>query len=158
MRWNVKAKYIAHTLAGSLAMGVALGQSPSKQAGTLNPGWEFLVADFRAGADSSPQNMVYLAPTTQVHLPPAKISTMLTQTGSGYTLTLSAGVVARDAYLTFGDLDATPSDNYFDLLPNETLQITVHTTASKAQLESELKLVSLVDLFGANTSAVQGAK
>ncbi len=42
--------------------------------------------------------------------------------GSGpeHTITLRSPVLARDVYLSFGDLNVTLSDNYFDLLPERT--------------------------------------
>jgi beta-mannosidase len=60
---------------------------------------------------------------------------------------LTSPVLARDVYLSFGDLDAKLSDNYFDILPGETTEITVTTAASLAAVKAQLKVVSLTDAF-----------
>ena len=33
-------------------------------------------------------------------------------------------MLARDVYLSFGAIDAKLSDNYFDILPGETVEVT----------------------------------
>lgn len=50
-------------------------------------------------------------------------------------------------YLSFGNLDVNISDNYFDLLPGETIELTVKSAASIEELKSQMKLISLVDAF-----------
>jgi beta-mannosidase len=84
-----------------------------------------------------------------VHLLPAKIETKLAQKGKGFMITLTSKVLARDVYLTFGDLDVKVSDNFFDLLPGEMRQIMIESNANAGQISKALKLVSLVDAFAA---------
>jgi beta-mannosidase len=59
--------------------------------------------------------------------------------------------LARSVYLSFGDLDVQPSDNYFDLLPGEPRTITLKApaAASSDQLRSAMQIVSLTDAFPA---------
>jgi beta-mannosidase len=59
-------------------------------------------------------------------------------------------VLARSVYLSFGDLDVQLSDNYFDLLPGETVEIKVSSTASIEALKAQLKVISLTDAFAAD--------
>ena len=50
------------------------------------------------------------------------------------------------------------SDNYFDILPGETVEITATTTASFDALNAKLKVISLTDAFnGASLGASMGA-
>jgi beta-mannosidase len=56
-------------------------------------------------------------------------------------------VLARSVYLSFGDLDVKVSDNYFDLLPGETVEIIATSSASLDALKAQLKVVSLTDAF-----------
>jgi beta-mannosidase len=56
-------------------------------------------------------------------------------------------VLARSVYLSFGDLDVKLSDNYFDLLPGETVEIVATSAASLDALRAQLKVVSLTDAF-----------
>ncbi len=56
-------------------------------------------------------------------------------------------MLARNVYLSFGDLDVTLSDNYFDLIPGEQGNIQLTTTATLPQLQQALKVKSLSDAF-----------
>jgi hypothetical protein len=44
-------------------------------------------------------------------------------------------------------LDVTPSDDYFDLIPGQPVEIAVAGAASAEALRRELKVQSLVDAF-----------
>ncbi len=116
-----------------------------------------LAVDFNTGGETVSQNLAYLVPTKQVHLLPAKIETAITQKGKNVDVTLSSKVLARDVYLTFGDVNATVSDNYFDLLPGEPRTITIDSPADATQISAALKVVSLVDAFATSESAPKNA-
>jgi beta-mannosidase len=60
---------------------------------------------------------------------------------------VSSPVLARSVYVSFGDIDADVSDNYFDLLPGQSASITIKTQANEDTLRRELKVISLVDAF-----------
>ena len=102
-------------------------------------------------------NLIYLAPTVEIHLPPAPLKTELAKNGDSYRLTVSSPVLARSVYISFGDLDAEVSDNYFDLLPGQTVEIAIRTAASEDALRSGLKVISLVDAFNQDAAAKQAA-
>jgi beta-mannosidase len=63
----------------------------------------------------------------------------------GKTLRISAKQLARGVWIDFGKLDADLSNNAFDLLPGEQVDITVNSKADPASLKTALKLTSLVD-------------
>jgi beta-mannosidase len=50
-------------------------------------------------------------------------------------------------HVTFGKLDARPSDDYFDLIPGQPVEIKAEGAASAEELRRELKVQSLVDAF-----------
>jgi beta-mannosidase len=56
-------------------------------------------------------------------------------------------VLARSVYLSFGDLDVKLSDNYFNLLPGETAEITATSAVSLDALKAQMKVISLTDAF-----------
>ena len=62
-------------------------------------------------------------------------------------------MLARSVYLSFGNLDVKVSDNYFDLLPGETAEITLTSAASLEALKAQLKVVSLTDAFAGSERA-----
>ena len=98
------------------------------------------------GQDVS-SNIIYLEPTKQIVLPPALIKTTLAKSEKGYTLTLTSPVLARSVLISFGGLDASSSDNYFDLLPGQPVSVTITTTASEQELRRSLNTMSLSDAF-----------
>ena len=111
-----------------------------------------VVAELVVEGKSASRNLIYLVPTKQVHLPEAHISAELTQTAEGYHLKLSSPVLARSVYVTFGAASAEPSDNYFDLLPGETVDVAVKGGATLDAMKANLQVVSLADAFkAANT-------
>ena len=135
-------------------------------AGAADTSRVFVVADLQTGGESDfamngtqvSRNLVYLAPTKEIHLKPAALKIEATGTNGSYKIRVTAPVLARDVYLSFGDLDVKLSDNYFDVLPGETIEITASSTASLSTLKAQLKVISLADAFnGPNQGASIGA-
>ena len=62
-------------------------------------------------------------------------------------------MLARSVYLSFGDLDVKVSDNYFDLLPGETVEVTLTSAVSLEALRAQMKVISLTDAFGGGEQA-----
>ena len=87
----------------------------------------------------------------QLPLHPA-IESSVARAGDGYAVTLRSPVLARNVYVSFGDLDVGSSDNYLDLLPGETvtLKLTTPSTVSLDQLKSSMQVISLTDAFTAS--------
>jgi beta-mannosidase len=56
-------------------------------------------------------------------------------------------VLARSAYVTFGDAKVDVSDNYFNLLPGVPQTITLKSDASLEDLTKSLHVISLTDAF-----------
>jgi beta-mannosidase len=108
----------------------------------------FLVYDLIVDGRVVSRNEVFFDRMRNLQLPlkPA-IQSAVSGAAPNYTVTLRSPVLARDVYLSFGDLDGQPSDNYFDLLPNEDAVIRVRSSATLEQLQHELKIMSLADAF-----------
>ncbi len=107
----------------------------------------FVAADLTADGRSLSSNLVYLVPTREIHLPAAPVTAELAPAAGGATLRLGARVLARSVHVTFGHLDAKLSDDYFDLIPNQPVEIAVTSPAALEDLRRELKVQSLVDAF-----------
>lgn len=127
------------------------------QAGGTDTTRVFVVAELTAGAEKLSRNLIYLAPTKEVHLEPTHLDVEATGTNGHYVVRVSSPVLARDVYLSFGELDAQVSDNYFDLLPGEKTEIQVTSSASLDVLKASLKVISLTDAFVQAQAAVVGA-
>jgi beta-mannosidase len=122
-------------------------------AGAADTSSVFVVAELTAGAEQLSRNLVYLAPVRGVHLKPAQLKIEATGAKDSYKIRITSPVLARSVYLSFGNLDMQISDNYFDLLPGETAEIKVSSTASLEALKAQLKVISLTGAFAADNQA-----
>ncbi len=107
----------------------------------------FAVADLLVDGKSVSSNVLYFVPAKLITLPQPQISVDLAKSGDAYRLRLTSPVLARSVYVFFGTLDAAPSDNYFNLIPGQPVEITVTSAAPLDQLRAQLKLVTLADAF-----------
>jgi beta-mannosidase len=107
----------------------------------------FAVTDLKVGGRTVSSNVLLFALPREVQWPRAEIASELTKTGDSYRLRLSSRVLARSVSVSFGNLDAKVSDDYFDLLPGQPVDIRVDSAAAADQLRANLKVVSLTDAF-----------
>ena len=127
-------------------------------AGAADTSRVFVVADLSTDGAPLSRNLVYLAPIKEIHLKPSALKIETTGAGGSYKIRVTSPVLARDVYLSFGELDVKLSDNYFDLLPGESVEITATSAASFSALKAQLKAISLADAFnGATQGATIGA-
>jgi beta-mannosidase len=113
----------------------------------------FVVAELVADGKTVSRNLIYLAPTKAIELKPTRLTTQLTadtKSGAGnYSLQIASPVLARSIQISFGELDGTPADNYFDLLPGESVTIALKSPAALEELRAKMQVISLVDAFTA---------
>jgi beta-mannosidase len=108
----------------------------------------FLVFDLEVAGKRVSRNEVFFDVTHNLELPAKpKIETTFSKADEDFTVTLQSPQLARNVYLSFGDLNVQASDNYFDLLPGEPATIRLKSSASLDQLKAALKVASLMDAF-----------
>jgi len=108
----------------------------------------FLVVDLDMDGKRVSRNFVFFDVTHNLELPAnPKVESSLTKAADGYTLTLQSAVLARSVNVSFGDFDVQVSDNYFDLLPGETVTLTLKSSATLDELQRATKVVSLTDAY-----------
>jgi beta-mannosidase len=73
---------------------------------------------------------------------------------STYTLHLSSPVLAQSVYVSFGNLDTKLSDNYFDLLPGQAIDLSISSAASLDDLKANMRVISLTDAFAPHEAQV----
>ena len=56
-------------------------------------------------------------------------------------------MLARDAYITFGNLDVELSDSYIDLNPGQSVEVQLTSKASQEELQQAMTVTSLADAF-----------
>ncbi|GGA30250.1 beta-mannosidase [Dyella nitratireducens] len=111
-----------------------------------DPHATFAVFELLDGDNVVSQNLVFFDEAKTLALPVPKIHTSLASGTDGYALTLSSDTLARDVWISFGDLDAEVSDNSFDLLPGQSVTVTVHD--GKAGLDKLQHALRVQDLAG----------
>jgi beta-mannosidase len=135
---------------------VALGPQSSTlldarpDAATLNgadPNAVFVVYELVEAGKLLSRNQVFFNEVRNLSLPKATVKAELTDDGGKKIVMLSSHTIARHVSLTFGNLDAHVSDNYFDLLPNEIVKVTVTGNAPLAELKQAMRVVSLTDAY-----------
>ncbi|HLJ27958.1 MAG TPA: glycoside hydrolase family 2 protein [Candidatus Angelobacter sp.] len=130
----------------SSASYLLLDQSDLAQKG--DPRQTFLVFDLEVGGQRVSRNLIFQDVTHNLKLPVApRIETTITGSGPTYQVTLRSSELARNVYLSLGDLDARLSDNYFDLLPGEPQTITIKSASTQDQLKRAMKITSLMEAF-----------
>jgi beta-mannosidase len=120
------------------------------QAGASDTSRVFAVADLTVGGAQVSRNLTYLAPVKEVHLAPATLKVETSGANGKFRVRVTSSVLARSVYLSFGDLDVKVSDNYFDVLPGESVEVTAETKASLDDVKAQMKSMSLTDAFGVN--------
>jgi beta-mannosidase len=116
-----------------------------------DPRTSFAVFDLLDGETVISQNLVFFDEAKNLQLPAPNIQSKLATAADGYTLTLTASKLARDVWVSFGDQDAALSDNAFDLLPGQSLTLTVHSKLSLDALQRALHVQDLADVMAATT-------
>jgi beta-mannosidase len=117
-------------------------------AGANDTSHVFVLAELTQGGAEISRNLTYLAPVKEIHLKPATLKVESTGENGGFQIRVTSPVLARSVYLSFGNLDVKVTDNYFDLMPGETKEITATSSASLNELKTQLNVISLTDAFG----------
>jgi beta-mannosidase len=111
----------------------------------------FLVFDLAMAGKQVSRNLIFFDAMHNLELPVRpKIETTLTKAGEDYSVTLQSSQLARNVYLSFGDLNVETADNYFDLLPSEPVTIRLKSSATLDQIKAALTAISLTDAFNPN--------
>jgi beta-mannosidase len=116
----------------------------------------FAVTDLLVDNKIISSNELFFVPKKDMQLPQAKIDSTLAQGGAAgrYTLHLASPVLAKSVYVSFGNVDAKPADNYFDLLPGQAMDLTIASKASLDELKNNLRVISLTDAFAPHEAQV----
>ena len=117
--------------------------SDAQLLGRADPKRSFAVFELFDGERVLSRQLVFFDSAKRLALPAAQVRSEWKADGDGFALALSSDTLARDVWLSFGDLDVSVSDNAFDLLPGEPLTIRVHGKATLEQLSTALQVREL---------------
>jgi beta-mannosidase len=111
---------------------------------SADPTNAFAVYELIADGKILSRNDIFFREMRDLALPAAKVEP---RWSGANEITLRSPVLARHVALTFGDLDVHASDNYFDLLPGESVTVKLDTKANAEELKKALKITTLTDAF-----------
>jgi beta-mannosidase len=117
-----------------------------------DPKKSFLVFDLTVGGQNVSRNLIFFDTMHNLELPSSvHVESSLANSNGTYAVTLRSPALARSVYLSFGDLDVQTADNYFDLLPGESVTVKLKTPSAVSldQLKSSMQVISLTDAFPA---------
>jgi len=156
VRWRVRVMDFAgkvlseHTADATLAplSGTQVARFTDAQLlDGADPRKSFAVFDLLDGDKMVSRNLVFFDAPKNLALPVPHVDAQLMQEKNGCALTLSSHTLAREVWVSFGDLDARLSDNAIDILPGQHVTVTVHGNASLAALRKALKVQDLATVM-----------
>ena len=101
------------------------------------------------------QRLIYFVPAKQQALQAAQLHSELRAEGDHYLLQLRADNLVRGVWIGFNNADANVEDNAFDLLPGQTRELIVRSTAPLTTLRTALQLQTLGDILQSRPVASQ---
>jgi beta-mannosidase len=148
-RQNISVAPLASTAVTPIALASVSGFDPATTVAVLTLE--------QAGQPIATHN-VYFTRSADLALQQPTLDAQVHPEGSGFVVELGSPTLARAVALSFGDLDAKPSDNYFDLLPNEPRKIHITSGATLPQLQKALAIRSLFDSTTQSATITNGAQ
>ncbi len=93
------------------------------------------------------KNCFYFEPFKKLKIVHPELKFAVKQIDGGYNITLQTNKLAKNVYLQIGDEKGFFSDNYFDILPDEKVTITLKTKITEEKLNNVLTIRTLDDAF-----------
>jgi beta-mannosidase len=160
-QWRLRVMDFSGKVIARQQAGVTLPPLSATRVGTFrdaqllhgaDPRATFAVFELLVEGRVVSRNLVFFDEPKNLMLPGPHIRTQLETAGDGYRLTLDSNELARGVWVSFGNVDATVSDNAFDILPGQQVTLTVH---SKATLEALRKALTVEDVADAMQGRAQ---
>jgi beta-mannosidase len=106
-------------------------------------------AVFELADDDGPvsRNLVFFDEAKNLKLPSPHIRTQLQPSVDGYKLTLTTDTLARDVWVSFGDLDVEMDDNAFDILPGQSVTVGIKSKALLNDMQRALQVQNLAGVM-----------
>ena len=111
-----------------------------------DPGKVLLSTRVMQGGQVLADNIVYFKPVKDLVLPSPAIQMTLRSDGEGGLLTLTPDALVKNLYLSLDAADGVFSDNYFDILPGETVKVRVKSALGPKALDARLKQLHMADI------------
>ena len=95
------------------------------------------------------ENVMYFLPIKDLNLPTPIIKYNIEKAEGGFRLVLSTNKLAKNLYISVDNIEGKFSDNYFDLMAGDTIEIKFSASEQieLSKFKENLKILSLVDSF-----------
>ncbi|MBN1985381.1 MAG: glycoside hydrolase family 2 protein [Prolixibacteraceae bacterium] len=104
-------------------------------------------AELRENGNVISKNNFYFRPYKELKVPTPKIEYAISKKDDGFVLGLKTDKLAKNIYLQIGNENGFFSDNYFDLLPGESISVYLKTDISEEKLNEVLTIRTLENAF-----------
>jgi len=91
-------------------------------------------------------NNYFLVKQKEMNYPKAILQTSIKSLKDGFEVSLTSSNFARGVFMSIDGIDNFFENNYFDILPGETITTKVRTKLSEDDFKSQLKIKSLADM------------
>ncbi|HEX3385919.1 MAG TPA: glycoside hydrolase family 2 protein, partial [Mucilaginibacter sp.] len=142
--WHKNANHKIKALASEIALSIPKGELAGANYDDEKSFMSIKLVSSKGALLSS--NDFYFKRPKDLKYTKAAIQTDLTKQGDHYVLKLTSNALAPRAAVTFGDDEVSLSDNFVDVLPNEPMYITIHSSDPLEQLKKDMKVTSLNQL------------
>lgn len=151
-RWRVRTIDVAGKVANQFERAVQLPALSSTKIATLtdedlfkgtDPKRSFAVFELLVDGKVTSRALVSALPEKAMDLPDPGFVTRWSTLDGKPALTVTATRLARALWIGFGTLDVQASDNFLDLLPGESVTVTIDGKASTGALKKALRLQTL---------------
>ncbi|POY39001.1 glycoside hydrolase [Solitalea longa] len=116
--------------------------------GTLNKTEHLLSIELLVDGKIASKNILYLDTIKAINLAKPTITTEITAYDKGFRIKLGTDILAKNIYLQLpNDQSSAFAQNYFDLLPGETVTIDFSSGLTLEQVKNNLKIMTLADSY-----------
>jgi beta-mannosidase len=93
------------------------------------------------------RNIFFFRPFKELNIPRPEVEYTVEKSDSGFSIHLKTGKLAKNVYLQIGDEEGFFSDNYFNMLPGESVTVNLETGIPEGKLNEVLTLRTLDGAF-----------
>ena len=115
----------------------------------IGPPAVFVYCELLVDGKTVSSNELFFEPFKDLRMPSAQITPAVTRTRTGFNIKLATDKFARAVYLSVENEGGTFSDNYFDLLPGQGVEVEFRARSpiTLSDFRHRLKIRSLADAF-----------
>src|SRR5665648_176043 len=108
---------------------------------------QFLVVELIKNDSVISSNSLYFKPIKDILLPVPDVKFVIDEVDGGFDITLNTDKLAKNLYMTIGNEEGFFSDNYFDMIPGQSVKVKLETVLTKERLQEVFAVQTLDGAF-----------